>query len=312
MKFYGITGTAYNLMRSYLANRYQRTRINKLSSTWECVNHGVSQGSVLGPLLFLIYINDFPSAINKLASSVLFADDTSIIISNTNPEEFKNSTILVMNEIIEWFQSNLLSLNCNKTTFLQFLTKKNEIAFQITTTNSIITSINSTKFWGILIDSTLSWSDHIVSLTSKLNKACYAIQMVKSCMSLDVLRMIYFSYVHSVIAYGIIFCGNSHSSTTIFKIQKRIIRVTNNFGRRDSCRKLFKELKILPLASQYIFSILVFVNKNRELFLSNSDNHGINTRYNQNLHMPSTKLTMVQKGVLFSGSRTYNCLPSRI
>ena len=120
MKFYGITGIDHNLIRSYLASRYQRTRINK-TSTWECVNHGVPQGSVLGSLLFLIYINDFPSAINKLDSSVLFADDTSISISNTNLEEFKNSTILVMNEIIEWFQSNLLSLNCNKTTFLQFI-----------------------------------------------------------------------------------------------------------------------------------------------------------------------------------------------
>ena len=81
--------------------------------------------------------------------------------------------------------------------------------------------------------------------------------------SLEVLRIIYFSSVHSVIAYGIIFWGNSHSSTTIFKIQKRIIRIINNSGRRDSCRKLFKEFQILPLASQYIFSILVFVNRNR-------------------------------------------------
>ena len=154
-----------------------------------------------------------------------------------------------------------------------------------------------------MVDSTLSWSDQTVSLTSKLNKACYAIRMVKSCMSLDVLRMIYFSYVHSITAYGIIFWGNS---------QKRIVRIINNSGRRDSCCKLFRELQILPLASQYILSILVFVNKNRELFLSNSDIHSINTRYNQNLHMPTTNLTMVQKGVLFSGSRIYNCLPSRI
>jgi len=163
------------LIRSYLANRYQRTKINKSSSTWERVNHSVPQGSVLGPLLFLIYINDFPLAINKL----LFADDTSIIISNANPEEFMNSTTLVLNEITKWYQSNLLSLNCNKTTFLQFATTKNrEIVFQITAVNSIISSVNSTKFLGLMVDSTLSWSDQIVSLTSKLNKACYAIRMV--------------------------------------------------------------------------------------------------------------------------------------
>ena len=114
-----------------------------------------------------------------------------------------------------------------------------------------------------------------MSLTSKLNKACYAIRMVKSCMSLDVLRMIYFSYVHSIIAYGIIFWGNSHSSASIFKIQKRIIRIINNSGRHNSCRKLFRELQILSLASQHILSILVFVNKKIELFLCNSDIHSI-------------------------------------
>ena len=99
-------------------------KFNKLFSTWEHVKHGVPQGSVLGSLLFLIYINDFPLTINKLVDSILFADDTSIIISNTNPEEFKNIINSVMTEIMDRFQSNLLALNCNKTTFLQILTKK--------------------------------------------------------------------------------------------------------------------------------------------------------------------------------------------
>jgi hypothetical protein len=100
------------------------SKFNKLSSTWEHVKHGVPQGSILGRLLFLIYINDFPLSINKLASSILFADDTSIIISNTNLEEVKNSINSVIIEITDWLQSNLLTRNCNKTSVLQFSTKK--------------------------------------------------------------------------------------------------------------------------------------------------------------------------------------------
>ena len=81
--------------------------------------------------------------------------------------------------------------------------------------------------------------------------------------NLYVMKMIYYSHVHSVISYGIIFWGNSHLSDSIFKIQKRIIRVITNSGRHDSCRDFYKKLQILPLPSQYIFSLLVFVNKNR-------------------------------------------------
>ena len=131
-----------------------------------------------------------------------------------------------MTEITNWFQSNLLKLNCNKTHFMQFLTKKqNEIKIQIIAPYSIKTNINSTKFLGLIIDNTLSRKDHIAALTSKLNKAFYAIRAIKPFMSVDILRMIYFSYVHSVTSYGIIFWGNSHHSNSILKIQKRIIRI---------------------------------------------------------------------------------------
>jgi len=97
---------------------------HQVYSKWIHVKHGVPQGSVLGPLLFLIYINDLSLSTDKLASPILFADDTTIIISNTNPEEFRNNINLVVTEITHWFQSNLLTLNYSKTHFMQFLTKK--------------------------------------------------------------------------------------------------------------------------------------------------------------------------------------------
>jgi len=93
---------------------------------------------------------------------------------------------------------------------------------------------------------------------------------------------------------------------------KRKIRIITNTGSHESCCQLFKQLQILSLPSQYIFSLLVFVNKNRGLFQSNSEICDLNTRLNYNLHLPSTNLTLVQKGVLHSGSKIYNHLPSNI
>jgi hypothetical protein len=147
----------------------------KVSSKCGLVKHGVPQDSILGPLLFLDYINDFSLSINKIATPILFADDTSIIISNTNSNQFVSNINLVLNETINWFNSNLLTLNYGKSHFLQFSTRKHkEIQMQITSHNSVIININSIKFFGLNIDTTLSLKDHITeSSSSRLNTACY-------------------------------------------------------------------------------------------------------------------------------------------
>jgi hypothetical protein len=144
---------------------------------------------------------------------------------------------------------------------------------QVVISNSLITNINSTKFLGLIIDSTLSWKDRITDLTPKLNKACYVIRKLTFLRSPEVLRMVYFSCFHSIMSYGIIFWGNSHHSINIFKIQKRIIQIMTNSNRRETCRPLFTQLRILALPSQYIFSLLLFVATNKKLFLLNSQIH---------------------------------------
>jgi hypothetical protein len=174
------------------------------------------------------------------------------------------------------------------------------------------TAVNTIKFLGLIIDSTLSWKQHIDSIIPKLNRACFAIRQVKPYIALEALKTIYFSYFHSIVTYGIIFWGNSVHSQYNFKIQKRMIRLTTNLGVRDSCRCVFKELEILPLYSQYLYSLLMFVVKNRDLFQANTDVHSFGTRYKNDFHLPSAKLKVFQRGTFYSGIKAYNHLPKNI
>jgi hypothetical protein len=123
------------------------------------------------------------------------------------------------------------------------------------------------------------------------------------------LRTIYFSYVHSVMTYGIIFWGNSSDSYNIFRLQKRAIRIIRNAGNRISCHELFKKL---TLYSQYILSLLLFVVKNTEEFITNSEVHTINTWHRSDLHPPSINLTKYQKGVYYSVIKIFTHLPQNI
>jgi hypothetical protein len=318
LKFYGISGKAKQLITSYLQNRYQRVLIkNKGSinyfSEWTLVKKGVPQGSVLGPLFFLLYINDLPSLFHHVSMPTLFADYTRLIYTNSNLTDFENGINTLFSSLNNWSETNLLSLNYNKTHCMQFLTKTNQdINLRINLNNTQIERTLNTKFLGLIIDNTLPWKAHIDYILPKLSTACYAIRFLKSLISPNNLRMIYFSYVHSIITYGIIFWGNSPHSKTIFKFQKKAIRIITNSGIRASCRDKFKDLKILPLPSQYIFSLMLFLVKNKELFKYNSDVHSVYTRHRTVLHPPLQHLSTSQKGVYFSGTKIFNQLPQKI
>jgi hypothetical protein len=151
-----------------------------------------------------------------------------------------NKTFQIVNK---WFQSNLLSLNYEKTLCIKFRTKNsiqndNKIMYG----NNIISNISHTKFLGLTLYSTSSWSKNIEGLINKLSSVCYMLRSVKPYMSQVSLMMIYYALFHSAMSYGIIFWGNSPHSQKIFRLQKRAIRIITGSRSRVSCRNLFKQL----------------------------------------------------------------------
>jgi len=176
----------------------------------------------------------------------------------------------------------------------------------------ILKTHKSTSFLGIVLDKTLSWQIHIDKICAKLKSSCYILRTLNPILSVSNLKMIYFSYIHSVITYGIIFWGNSTGSDEVFKLHKRAIRIITNSHGSTSCRTLFKELNILPLQLHYILSLAVYVAKNIDDFTINSDIHSINTRHKSSLYPPLLRLTKYQKVVYYTGIKIYNCLPLKI
>jgi hypothetical protein len=124
--------------------------------------------------------------------------------------------------------------------------------------------------------------------------------------------MVYFSYFHSIIKHGIIFWGNSTNISRVSKLQKKVIRIISGVGPRDSCRSLFGKLDILPLSCEYILSLVLFVIDNQINFLSGLEVHGVNTRSKSQLYLPTSDLSVFQKGTKLTGIRLFNSLPRTI
>ena len=225
---YGIRGVRLSWFKTYITNRKQKVKItaqnlkHKSFCRWETIENGVPQGSILGSLLFVIYVNDLPRSINKFASSVIYADDTSVLVSAINLKDLQTKIHSPPHHISEWFLFSGLTLNMEKTNIIKFCTNQllnNQQ--QCPTDNYLINEVTNIRFLGLELDNNMNWKNHVAKILPKLSRACYAVRAMYYFSSLNTLKMIYFAYFHSVINYGIIFWGNSSNSNKYFWLKRK-------------------------------------------------------------------------------------------
>lgn len=313
---YGVRGNALDWFRSYLSDRQQRVLVQKNNQNIKSDilenRLGVPQGSIAGPVLFIIYVNDLCLSIKtnpncKIAS---YADDTSLLIGAGLFSDLITRSTEMFSDVCKWFMANKLILNKEKTNLILFHTKQNriEVPKQITLGNINLQRINRTKFLGLQIEETLDWTEHISSLCSKLNQICYSLRIVGRYVSRETLAIIYYANFESVLKYGIIFWGSNASTYHVFTIQKKVIRIMNGMKYHDTCRGVFKANSMMTVYGIYVYECLMFIYNNKSKFLTNNFDHQYNTR-TTDINYPLHRLTLTEKSPHYMCIKFFNKLP---
>lgn len=216
------------------------------------------------------------------------------------------------NLVTEWFTSNKLILNKDKTNVLLFKTKQSNIIkpSQIELNNKELNLMENAKFLGIYINENLNWSFHINKLIKKLNSICYGIRIVGTYMNEKSLKILYYANFESVLKYGIIFWGRDSMTQNIFVIQKRLIRIIKKMSYLQSCRSVFKSLGIMTIFAVYIYECLMFFFRNKNLF-DLKPKHEYRTR-TLDINYIKHRLTLTEKSPHYMCIKLFNSLPGRL
>ena len=289
LEHYGVRGVALEWFRSYLCGRKQYVHFNGENSNQHDVTCGVPQGSVLGPLLFIVYTNDLPNALND-SHSILCADDTTIYHSSNDPKLSANILAADLKLLTDWFRANKLSLNISKTNYMIFSHTQQELPdIELKIGAETINRVNEIKFLGVYIDSKLNWNKQLIHCKNKLSSGLYALKTVKHLLPTKQLKSLYYTLIHPYLNYGTILWGSA-SKNNLKKVQilqNKAIRSLTNSKYNHPTTPLYKATKITPLNELYKIHLakIMYQHKNKllpkplqALYTPNTDTHQHNTQ----------------------------------
>ena len=311
LQYYGIHGMALNWFSNYLSNRKQYVEVNGYKSSLLPLNTGVPQGSILGPLLFLIYMNDIPNS-SDLFNFLLFADDTSLktFINSKLPNFSINATSNTINteiqKVHDWLAVNKLSLNVKKTKFMVFYTSNKDIS-QIIPSLMIggkpIERVKNFDFLGLTINEKMSWKSHVNKISNKVSKYVGVLNRLKRYLPGHILKIIYVSLIQSNLNYSLMNWG--FNCGRLKKIQKKAIRIVCGSKYLGHSTPLMKKIGILRLEDMFKLNMLKWYFKYTkkqlpEYFLeykiiSQGEIHDHDTRGKEHISQPVPRLHGAKK-----------------
>ena len=323
LKYYGLKGSTLNLFQSYLSNRKQYTEIEDTTSTILPIQVGVPQGSILGPILFIIYVNDLPQCSNKF-DFIMYADDTTLsstidsfcdINSNASADSLINAEI---DKVIEWLKINKLSLNKNKSKYMTFHMPKKQIQHLTLKIDGInIEKVEEFNFLGLTMDTNLKWKKHTDKISNKCSKITGVLNRLKLLFPQEIKCLLYNSLIVPHINYCITAWGFHRNRITIIK--KKAIRIITASSYISHTEPLFKQLNVLKVEDILTLQELKFYFKYNQgilpkylqnwNFIPNSKIHNHNTRKITTLHTFKTKHEFAKKTLKYNLPYTINNTP---
>ena len=319
LSHYGIRGTPYNLIKSFLSNRMQYVKIKNSKSSFLPVSLGTPQGSILSPLLFIIFINDFENCSNNLFFN-FFADDTSLYMSGDNLHSLYMNVNMELKQVERWISANRLCLNINKTVYLLLSGKKPvETIPNIFLFDQPIQRLSQTKFLGVLIDDKLTWKPHINFVLGKISRMVGILSKVKNNLTFSSLKSIYYSLVYCHLQYGIVFWGaaSQQEVNKIFIAQKKIIRLMEGAPYRAHSEPLFKKNNFIKVQDIRRLEMAKFIFADIRLFNffnfePRQSAHTYPTRNSSSIATPKPRTNILLKSVFYEGITFYNSLSTDI